>query len=280
MTRWALHKSGAAGPVPRLVKNGRFLRPVPPDQAADCCGIAATQAFQLQGIAWSCRISWLCVPGAADETVSTFTHSTGVALAEVIFRARGVAMRTQTVFLTAILLLTSFFVTSLLPIGAAASPELVRGTLTNAAVTAHDGDLVHGSILGGLVMDSSWSGTSLLIQGFWFPADEVTPSSVEDGGGVYLFQMNQNAPNPFNPRTMISFVIAGSSGGNARVSLLVFDVQGRLVRTLIDDSLSAGPHATVWDGRNDNGAALASGIYCVRLTAGSHTAKKQLVLLK
>ncbi len=73
--------------------------------------------------------------------------------------------------------------------------------------------------------------------------------------------LEQNAPNPFNPRTTIRFELPGA--GVAR--LAVYDVAGRLVRTLVDESLPSGRHEAVWDGRDATGRDVASGSYLARL---------------
>ena len=56
-----------------------------------------------------------------------------------------------------------------------------------------------------------------------------------------------------------------------RVALMIFDVGGRVVRRVIDESMSAGPHARAWDGTDDRGRAVPSGRYFARLTAGTRT---------
>lgn len=89
-------------------------------------------------------------------------------------------------------------------------------------------------------------------------------------------RLRQNVPNPFNPSTTIRFELAASE----RVAVSVFDASGRLVRTLIDETRGAGPHEVRWDGRNARGVAQASGIYFYRLTAGSFTESRKMVLLK
>ena len=83
------------------------------------------------------------------------------------------------------------------------------------------------------------------------------------------------SPNPFNPSTNVRFTLARD--GLARLD--VFDVTGRLVRTLVDGRLPAGDHAVTWNGRNDDGSQTASGLYFVRLRSGgvSETAKALLV---
>jgi len=84
------------------------------------------------------------------------------------------------------------------------------------------------------------------------------------------------APNPFNPRTALSFTLA--EAGPAR--LAVYDLQGRLVRRLHDGELAAGAHVRTWDGRGDGGRRLAGGPYLVRLDAsGAPPQTRKVVLL-
>jgi hypothetical protein len=88
--------------------------------------------------------------------------------------------------------------------------------------------------------------------------------------------LNQNYPNPFNPTTTITFNLPHSGA----TSLVVYDVRGRLVRTLIDGVLQAGPQNLEWDGRNNSGQRVASGVYLYRLTFGNNVQQKKMVLLK
>jgi hypothetical protein len=83
-------------------------------------------------------------------------------------------------------------------------------------------------------------------------------------------------PNPFNPSTTIPFVLTAS----ANVKLNIFDAQGKLVRTLEDGARPAGMHQVVWDGRDDDGRQAATGVYFVRLVAGSYEMTKKVVMLK
>ena len=84
------------------------------------------------------------------------------------------------------------------------------------------------------------------------------------------------APNPFNPKTTLRFSLP--EAGEAR--LAVYDVHGRLCRSLAAGALTAGAHAVDWDGRDDAGRRLASGVYLVRLETGGRQAAARLVLLK
>jgi hypothetical protein len=85
-----------------------------------------------------------------------------------------------------------------------------------------------------------------------------------------------NHPNPFNPSTTIRYALAKAE----IATLVVFDTAGRRVRTLVDESQAAGDHEIEFDGRDDRGAGLASGVYFYRLRAGGVTQTRKMVLLK
>jgi hypothetical protein len=84
-------------------------------------------------------------------------------------------------------------------------------------------------------------------------------------------------PNPLTSTTRIPFVNAVEGG---KVTLLVFDVTGCLVRTLVNGSLPAGPQDMVWDGAADNGHPVAAGLYFYRMTAGEFRAARKLVVIR
>jgi hypothetical protein len=83
--------------------------------------------------------------------------------------------------------------------------------------------------------------------------------------------LSQNFPNPFNPSTTISFALAQ----DAPVRLDVFNARGQLVQTLVDGNLAAGPHSVAFDGNR-----LASGVYFYRMTAGTFSEIRKMVLVK
>lgn len=88
--------------------------------------------------------------------------------------------------------------------------------------------------------------------------------------------LGQNVPNPFNPATAISFELSARE----RVRLSVYDVAGRLVRTLVDAELERGSHATLWDGTDDDGQPVPSGVYVYRLRAGRDEVSRRMALVK
>jgi hypothetical protein len=88
--------------------------------------------------------------------------------------------------------------------------------------------------------------------------------------------LNRNYPNPFNPSTTIAFHLPHSGA----TSLKVYDVRGRLVRTLINEVRQAGQHHQEWDGRNNQGQRVASGVYMYRLVFGNVVQTRKMTLLK
>ncbi|NQS98264.1 MAG: T9SS type A sorting domain-containing protein [candidate division Zixibacteria bacterium] len=97
-----------------------------------------------------------------------------------------------------------------------------------------------------------------------------------EGGLPEAFRLCQNYPNPFNPETIIEFELPYST----EVRLKVFNINGQLVCSLINDYLEAGYHRIEWDGGNQDGQALSSGIYFYRIKAGGYSAVKKMILLK
>ncbi|MBC8424216.1 hypothetical protein H8E07_08850, partial [bacterium] len=105
--------------------------------------------------------------------------------------------------------------------------------------------------------------------------DGMTP--VEDGPpAIDRTRLTSVQPNPFNPRTTIAFELARESA----VELGIYDVQGALVRRLVQATLPSGPHEAVWDGNDGRGQRMASDVYLVRLRADGADQMRKLVLLK
>jgi hypothetical protein len=90
--------------------------------------------------------------------------------------------------------------------------------------------------------------------------------------------LRQNAPNPFNPKTTLSFVVAG--GAATRAVLEVYDLAGRLVITLVDLELEPGDHSVVWRGCDREGRRVASGVYFARLSVDGETDTRRMIMLK
>jgi hypothetical protein len=105
-----------------------------------------------------------------------------------------------------------------------------------------------------------------------------TPLFVRNVAGAVpsQFALDQNYPNPFNPTTNIRFSLPDEQ----HVKLDVYDVTGRLVKTILNEQVRAGNMEVTWDGTNSSGAKVASGIYLYRLEAGTFSSVKKMIMLK
>jgi flagellar hook assembly protein FlgD len=88
--------------------------------------------------------------------------------------------------------------------------------------------------------------------------------------------LRQNYPNPFNPVTTISFTLPK----RAYVNLAVYNVEGKLMRVLVDEMLDSGLKEIPWDGRDSKGIEASSGVYFYRLETGKKVLTKKMVLLR
>jgi hypothetical protein len=144
------------------------------------------------------------------------------------------------------------------------------GAAASAGSKRADGTLAQTSPPGFLT-----AAGSELYSGFWKSGllSTITDSELPDAAHNKL---SQNFPNPFNPTTTIRY----STARDGRVGLIVFNVKGQRVRTLVDETRPSGNYTAVWDGRNDGGRTVATGVYFYRLTAGSFTEVRKMVLLR
>ena len=108
--------------------------------------------------------------------------------------------------------------------------------------------------------------------------DYQSPSAIEDGLANIPanFALEQNYPNPFNPTTTIEFVLKQQTD----VSVAVYNLIGQRVRTLVNDNRKAGAYQVVWNGTNDLGQKVSSGIYFYKIEAGDFVDTKKMVLMK
>jgi hypothetical protein len=103
------------------------------------------------------------------------------------------------------------------------------------------------------------------------------PSHVAESPGIpTALSLNGNYPNPFNSSTIITFTISG----NAHSKLIIYNIEGQKVRTLVSGELFAGSHSVIWDGRDDSGRPVSSGVYLSRLSIGKKVSLGRMLLLK
>ena len=96
---------------------------------------------------------------------------------------------------------------------------------------------------------------------------------------VDTFSISQNQPNPFNPSTTLRYAIPQGEGP-VNVSIAIYDVRGRLVRSLVDDREDAGVHQVHWDGKDEQGEPVPSGIYLYRIDAGGFHSTHKMALTR
>jgi len=113
----------------------------------------------------------------------------------------------------------------------------------------------------------------------WLIDPETGPTVAveeEERGLPTIFTLHDNYPNPFNPTTMITCDLPRQS----MVSLRIYDVSGRLVRTLVDEIKPAAQHTIVWDGRDNGGRQSASGVYYYQLVSEENSQTNKMLLVK
>jgi hypothetical protein len=101
--------------------------------------------------------------------------------------------------------------------------------------------------------------------------------SNEDNVAADLLISNlQNSPNPFNPETTISFQLSKQ----AEVSVEIYNTKGQLVRTLLSGNLSKGKQTVAWNGKDNSGLSVGSGIYLYKVKSGTYTSTRKMMLMK
>ena len=90
------------------------------------------------------------------------------------------------------------------------------------------------------------------------------------------YQLFQNYPNPFNPSTTIEFALSKA----ANVRLEIFNIVGQKVRTLVSERVAPGGYQVVWDGLDDNGRQVTTGVYLYRFTADNFVQTRKMLFVK
>ncbi|HXF48338.1 MAG TPA: FlgD immunoglobulin-like domain containing protein [Verrucomicrobiae bacterium] len=137
--------------------------------------------------------------------------------------------------------------------------------------------------------EQNWWGTSSPSASFFEGSVDWNPYLTSDPGPYWrlgtkeekttrplAFSLGQNYPNPFNPTTTISFSLPKAE----KVKLKIYNLLGQEVLTLVDGEKPAGTHQIVWNGRDENGTAVASGIYFYKLETASFKEVKRMIFLK
>jgi M6 family metalloprotease-like protein len=159
--------------------------------------------------------------------------------------------------------------------------QLVRGTQTFNSTSVYwagkDRIVAQFNMTGGIngtydvVVFNPYGASAVLTQAF-----SLTGGVTAAGPTPFKNQLEAAYPNPFNPQTTIRYQLASRQ----HVMLRVYDVSGAVVRTLVDESKAAGSYSLTWNGRDDHGSPVSSGMYFYRITAGSFSDVRKMTLLK
>ena len=106
-----------------------------------------------------------------------------------------------------------------------------------------------------------------------------------DDEELVAFELGLNYPNPFtiSTGTRVDLTVPTrdvASRVEPRVTVRIYSFRGQLVRTLVDEPLAGGRHTLSWDGRNDRGAVVSSGIYVLMMEAGDMVERRRLVFIR
>jgi flagellar hook assembly protein FlgD len=108
----------------------------------------------------------------------------------------------------------------------------------------------------------------------------ATPQVVSDIDMLAVgSRLHGNYPNPFNPVTTLRFTV-DSSKGSQHVAINIYNIRGQLVRSLVYDDFATGDHTVVWNGTDENGRGVSSGIYFYRMTTENYSATRKMILMK
>jgi hypothetical protein len=179
------------------------------------------------------------------------------------------------------------FLTAVLVAGpaarASAQYSLSRQTIDGGGVMlSTGGTYTLGGTIGQPDAGALSGGAYALSGGFWAGGVSAVVGIPESGAGPgtgvrpIAFQVHPPAPNPLVGETTLAFDLPEAR----RVSARVYDVTGRLTRTLVDAPLPAGRHSRVWDATNENGRRVSAGIYFVVLDAGNDRGRQKLLVLR
>lgn len=158
-----------------------------------------------------------------------------------------------------------------------ATPVLERMVVGAGGGTATNGSLRLDLTIGEVVIGAASSSGHAAQFGFWctvLPAVLAADEGPMNSGGFSI----QRSPNPFSTRIQIEFVIP--SGSEVPVWLGVHDLNGRLVRVLVDQKRGSGQNKVEWDGRSDGGVVHPAGVYFVTIRAGTFKATRKVVMVK
>ena len=154
-----------------------------------------------------------------------------------------------------------------------------QGDVIRVVIYSEDGNLIKPGLREVLIIPKDKEGDKISLENIQLcdkDGELLKVETVSDNEVASDFFLSQNYPNPFNPETYIDFTLPSEQV----VSLKIYNIKGQVVSSLVNRRMAAGIHTVRWDGRNDSGERVSSGVYFYRLTAGEKSFVKKMVLLK
>jgi hypothetical protein len=124
--------------------------------------------------------------------------------------------------------------------------------------------------------NNTYVSQSSLFNGSDYARVYLKPSDQNTQEVPVVTALSGNYPNPFNPETIIRYSVLNQS----KVSLDIFNVKGQKIKTLVNETEAAGFYSSIWDGKDENGHLVSSGVYFYRLNADKKSLTKKMILLK
>jgi hypothetical protein len=157
-------------------------------------------------------------------------------------------------------------------IGMDVGVSALEDCVTNGASSCNDdGDTrMVLSSAAGTALESSFS------TGCWTMGSSEMCGTLDNEHSVYSFGLSKNYPNPFNPTTTIGYNVASAG----EVSIVIYDMMGREVKTLVSNHTNPGSYSAVWNAKNDQGLEVSAGMYVYKMIAGDFVQVNKMLLVK
>ncbi|MFC1551688.1 FlgD immunoglobulin-like domain containing protein [Candidatus Latescibacterota bacterium] len=166
------------------------------------------------------------------------------------------------------------------PYGAFGKTHLILETLESQGLKPGQQSTI--ALIAGQLEDNSTSKSPGVLNAASADPVDVTPAVVEEPVAVEglpdAFALSKNFPNPFNPTTTIEYAIPADGAGH--VDMVIYNINGQKVRTLVNETQDAGYYNVVWDGRNDSGEMVSSGLYLYKIVSGSFNKIEKMTFMK
>ena len=156
-------------------------------------------------------------------------------------------------------------------IGTVVGVGAVEDCATFGGPSCNDGDTrMVLSSPGGTALESSFS------TGCWTVGTAGICEDLDNEHSVYTFGLSKNYPNPFNPTTTIGYNVASPG----EVNIVIYDMMGREVKTLVSDYANPGSYSVVWNAKNNQGLEVSAGMYVYKMIAGDFVQVNKMLLVK